>query len=170
MSGKKRLLALRQRVKKANQRTLETREEVRAKRASRRRPQAQPDEVFERPKRPANSTTVYGWLKGELKAKYGQGFIIPDWSVKQKTLAKKILNTYGEDLTKEAVEHFVSNWDGYVEGSRGRLKGVPNINLFYGMREMVFGEVQTKHIKKTKTKDSDEHSDESAENAPNVGW
>ncbi len=170
MSGKKRLLALRQKVKKANQRTLEVREEVRIRRAGRQRRQVDPSEGTERPKRPANSTTVYGWLKGELKAKYGQGFIIPDWSIKQKTLAKKILNTYGEDLTKEAVEHFVLNWDGYVEGSRGRLKGVPNINLFYGMREMIFGEVQTKHIEKKKAKDSDEHSDESAENAPSVGW
>jgi len=93
-------------------------------------------------KRVLNSKEVRGWFDEALAEKYGEAFIVPTWTVHQMKLAKDLLKVYGAELVRKAVEFFVKSWDAIEAGSGGKLTGAPSINLLFGMRERIFGDVQ----------------------------
>ena len=183
MSGRSKLLALRNKVSKSIERTQKVKAEVEAKRASKKvvhekvpekkdlldkMGQVQVSRTVVR--RKVNATAVEGWFKDGIRKLYGDNFVIPYWTVKQKTLAKRLLGIYGEDLVRDAVEHYCSNWPKMVQESRGRIKGAPTINLLWSIREWMFAEVQEagKANAQLSPKNSDEFIEE--EKSPTIGW
>jgi hypothetical protein len=172
MSGRKRLSVLRRKVRKVKEETQKTHTEVTEKRAkakAKAKPAKPEGVVHELPKKPINSVDVEQWFRNGIWDLYGTKFIIPSWTVKQRTLAKKLLGVYGPSLTKKAVELLCSDWKKMVRNSRGRLSGAPTVNLLWGMRERIYADVQNEGIKDSV---APENSDEYRESGDNndVGW
>ena len=102
MSGRSKLAALRAKVSKSIERTQQTKVEVEEKRASRKvtAKKAAPQKMGQVKvngtvvRRKVNATAVEGWFKDGIRQLYGEKFVIPYWTVKQKTLAKKLLSIY----------------------------------------------------------------------------
>jgi hypothetical protein len=170
MGGRSRLSALRRKALEAKKRTDVAREDSKKKRESRKaKPLALQNQSSEPRKRRINSTDVERWFLSGIRSLYGDKFIIPKWSVKQRTLAKKLIDIYGPELVEKAVRYLCGNWDSIVEKSRGSLSGAPTVNLLWGMKERVFADVQApRKPGKGSRRDADEYSDE--EDAPTVGW
>jgi len=126
--------------------------------------------VFKRAKkkenRPKSATDVEIWFKLGITKLAGQEIIISEWSLKEKTLAKKLLNAYKPELVEKAVEYMCDNWEML---KRKGLYGVPNVSLLYGMRHTIFSAIQVESVVMNK-KDSDEFDGEKAKKAPRVGW
>ena len=123
--------------------------------------------------RKPNSTDVHRWFKVALRKQFGKSFIVGAWNIKQKTLAKQLIDEYGPELMAIAVEYFVDNWDDIVDKSGGRLRGVPTVNLLWGMRDQIFGAVQTLGRRRSKPpKAEKKNSDEfkGKDGKPVVGW
>ena len=109
MSGRAKLAALRAKVKKSRDRTETVRKEQVAKRAS--RPKPKPKAESKPVEKKINSVDVEGWFRAGIFELYGNKFIVPPWTVKQRSLAKKLLGIYGPDLTEKAVKLFCEDWD-----------------------------------------------------------
>ena len=162
--------------------TQQVRAEVEAKREERkaqqpftRRPPAPvltlvPDEPVEsKPKRASKSVTasaVEAWFKSGVSELFGPTFIVPKWTVKQKTLAKWLLEQYGPELTQAGVVYFCDNWNNLVKSSRGRLSGAPTVNLLWAMRERIFADVQSGK-KQVDPANKDEFR---KDDSPDSGW
>lgn len=132
-----------------------------------------PREKPKAPQKKPNSKDVEQWFREGIWAMFGRKFVIPPWPANsnQRGLALKLLEDYGVRLTKDAVMLFCQTWDRRVRDSGGRLTGRPTINLLWGMREQIFGEVQTKDRKPEASatgKDSDEYRER--EGRPRIGW
>lgn len=121
--------------------------------------------------KPINSTDVKRWFdEGVLKLR-GSNWVIPSWTVKERSLAKRILADYGPELTEKAVAHFCSTWEATCRRSNGRLVGDPSVNLLWAMRTQVFPVVQG--AKPLDAKNADEHDAAMVESdTPDdeVGW
>ncbi len=141
MSERAKLNALRKLAKRQQGETKNVHVEVTEKRAKKKRKPLELTPTVPKVK-PINSTQVEEWFTEELRELYGVAFIIPRWTVPQKTLAKRLLNTYGPELVRQAVGYLAKHWKMMVKQSKGGLSGVPTVNLLWGMRERVFGEVQ----------------------------
>lgn len=116
-----------------------------------------------------NARDVERWFNEALLTMYGSAFITPRWGTKEWSLAKELLRDYGPDLVGKAVTYICEQWDDLVERSRGKLRGSPNIALLWGMRAMVFGELQDTRKRKSKRgKNSDEFNKDTK--SPDVGW
>lgn len=90
-----------------------------------------------------NSTDVYNWFKDAMAdTEWGKDLQVSRWEGKQRTLAMRLLDEWGSELVKEAVFHFHREWMDYCEKSKGRLRGIPSIELLYSMRSAIFGQVQ----------------------------
>ncbi len=109
---------------------------------------------------------VERWLRDGTIALYGPKFVVPRWTVKQRTLAKNLLLAYGEDLVEKAVTHYCQSWIARVSKSRGRITGAPTISLLWAMREVVFAEVQVGP--KVEPKNADEYRQD--DGSPDSGW
>ena len=163
------LLALRKKALASKAKTEDARAERQAKKAKKKAPPRLSEMTpSQRRGKTVNSTHVEAWFREGVVGIYGRNFVIPKWTVKQRKLAKMLLETYGESLVKNAVVHFCKTWDTMVRDSRGRLSGAPTVNLLWGMRERVFADVQNKDRKIVARKDSDEFKGD--EGAPDVGW
>ena len=118
-----------------------------------------------------NSEDVYTMFVKCAGEMYGRDVIIGEWTVAQRRLALKLLETYGPVLTGTAVEWLFENWDRLARQSRGRLdSATPTIQMLWGMRENVFTTIQTGNRKSAETDDPktrDEYRENS--NAPSVG-
>lgn len=128
-----------------------------------------PDEQVEKPKRvgkSVNASAVEDWFRYGLSALFGQTFIVPKWTVKQKTLAKWMLEQYGPELTQAGVVYFCDNWNNLVRSSRGRLSGAPTVNLLWAMRERIFADVQSGK-KQVDPANKDEFR---KDDSPDSGW
>lgn len=119
----------------------------------------------EEPRRACNAADVERWLREGTVALYGPKFVVPRWTVKQRTLAKNLLLAYGEELVERAVEYYCQTWRDRVNKSRGRITGAPTINLLWAMREVVFAEVQVGP--KVEPKNADEYRQDGS---PDSGW
>ena len=166
--SREKLLALRKKAMESKARTEAVREDRVAKKAKRKAPPRVSEMTASQRRRKTNSTHVEAWFREGLFDLYGKRFVVPQWTIKQKKLAKSLLEIYGEALVNEAVAHFCKTWDNVVGNSNGRLSGSPTINLLWGMRERVFGDVQNKGRKIESRKNSDEFKGDSG--APDVGW
>lgn len=168
MSGRKRLSALRRRASVVKTETAKTHEEVTEKRAAKRKPKLAEVVKLAVKVKQINSTNVEQWFRDGVWALYGKKFIIPSWTVKQRTLAKRLLTAYGPELTKDAVDLLCSGWRSMVSKSRGRLSGAPTVNLLWGMRERVYADVQNKGKEEGRPENSDEYHEDDGGN--DVGW
>lgn len=172
------LSKLRARVAKVAENTRQVRAEVEVKREERkvepfsRRPPApvltlvpvEAEKVVR--KRAVTASTVEDWFKGGLTVLFGPSFIVPKWTVKQKTLAKWLLDQYGAELTESGVSYFCENWQNFVKSSRGRLSGAPTVNLLWAMRERIFADVQSGN-KQVDPANKDEFR---KDDSPDSGW
>lgn len=116
-------------------------------------------------------------LFGELlRERYGEDFIVADWTVKQRVLVKQMFTQYGAQLTVKAVRYFHEEWDYITLSSKGRIGGTPTLNLLWGMREQVFADVQTGVMSfREKLSSSPAMKDEykapgGDDSSPKVGW
>lgn len=100
----------------------------------------------------ANATTIRGWFLERLQQKYGAGYMAGSWTIPQRTLAKRLLKDYGEEMVARAVTYMFDEWEAMVRGSKGRLRGEPTINLLWGMREQIIGDIQRKDARKDQTR------------------
>lgn len=170
MSGRKRLGALRRRAASVQDKTKQVKVEVTEKRAKAKAKAPVVDFKKAVVKvKPINSLDVEQWFRDGIWELYGRKFIIPSWTVKQKTLAKRLLTAYGPELTQSAVAMLCSGWNDMKRKSRGRLSGAPTINLLWGMRERVYADVQNVGVEDDQ---SPENSDEYREGdgGSDIGW
>ena len=158
---------LRQKAKASIQKTKETKVEVAKKRASRPKVKAPVRDVPS----PTNSKTVERWFQEEIRDLYGPRLLISAWAVKERTLAKKMLKEYGEDLSEKGVRHFCKSWPDMVSKSKGRLRGQPTMAFLWAARHTIFSEVQLLELGhkagSTSPADTDEYQ---ASDDPAAGW
>lgn len=174
------LSKLRARITKVAENTRQVRAEVEQKREERkvepfsRRPPApvltlvpvEAETARVAPKRAVTAHAVEAWFKSGLVELFGPSFVVPKWTVKQKTLAKWLLEQYGPELTEKGVSYFFENWNGLVKSSRGRLSGAPTVNLLWAMRERIFADVQSGK-KQVDPANKDEFR---KDDSPDSGW
>ena len=164
MSGRKKLSLLRAKVKGSLEKTQQVKVEVAEKR------QQRPSRKKQLPS-PTNSKTVERWFREEIQALYGRRFLVAAWAVKERTLAKKVLAEYGEDLAEKGVRHFCKIWPDMVKKSRGRLRGQPTMGFLYAARHSIFSEVQLIELNGTAETEDPVDSDEYRESDdPALGW
>ncbi len=101
---------------------------------------AQAEREAEPVPKPVNSTDVREWFQSGVNALYQREIKLANWGARERALAKKLLDEYGVDLTRQAVEYFVGNWKQIAQ--RGKFRGLPTVNLMFAMRDTIFGEVQ----------------------------
>lgn len=173
MTGRSKLKALKAKAKASKEATDKARVESQERRSKRKPPPKVGTEEYEaatyRSRKRVSATHVEAWFRESLFDLYGRKFVIPKWTMKQKTLAKRLLEAYGGDLVREAVDHFFKTWDNMVANSKGKLTGAPTVSLLWGMRERVFADVQNKGRKAgVARKDTDEFREDG--DSPDVGW
>lgn len=182
--SKNKLQRLRNLAKNKQAETQQIHDEQVAKRAKRKKtkpvePMLVQPEPVEPPPKKVNSVDVEKWMRQGIYDLYGKRFIIPRWNVKQRTLAKKLLQIYGADLTEKAVKYYCDDWANLVQRSKGKIYGAPTINLLWGMRETIFAQVQNAELMNRQNstladeKQSKVNSDEyNAENdkSKGLGW
>lgn len=87
------------------------------------------------------STDVENWFREGIEDNYGATITLPPenrwWRPKEKSLAKKLLEEYGPELVKKAVLYLCENWEKMVEGSGGKLQGMPTIEFLWGARARI---------------------------------
>ena len=104
-------------------------------------------EIIEKPisappkkvKEPAVTVSLEHWFKAQISETYGQSVITKRWGVKERTLAKKLVNTYGKDMTEQVIKAYVEAWPSMVLKSRNRLFGLPTINFLWSAQDQFFG-------------------------------
>jgi len=186
------LRAMRARVERTKERTKKAKEEVTERRAKRK----VQEEAVPKPevplftltltndgqpkKRPITCRDVRRWFREGLRKLYGDSFAMPPedewWTIRELTLAKKLLKQFDPALVEKAVAHYCATWPQRTEASEGRLCGTPGIGLLWKIRERVFAEVQgvasvpvkPKEGRKLKDKNSDEY--QRPEKPIGVGW
>ena len=129
-------------------------------------------------RRPVNSTQVKEWLRAGLRTLYGEKLTLPRdnewWTVHEKSLALKLLRSYGPDLVEKTLAHFCATWPQRVDEAEGRLGGIPTIGLLWKLREGIFAEAQgvVKQTKRTGRKRKDKNSDEyqRPDKPIGIGW
>jgi hypothetical protein len=162
------LSKLRRKVREVSEQTKQTHEEVTQKRAAKRVVQKRPEAESEPRPKPVNTVDVERWFREGIFALYDRPLILSRWGVKERALAKKLLKTYGDDLTKRTVEHFCREWPDLLKRSRGRISGVPTVMLLWAMRDSVFSDVQLGAVKPADPARTDEYRED--EDSPDAGW
>ena len=177
MTDRMRLAVLRDKVAKTKKKTEAAHATKLKKKAARK---SIPDFDLEltnggqRPKKAVNSTEVKLWFREGLEELYGGKLTIPPdkvwWTVKEKNVANRLLEAYGEELVKKTVAYFCEHWMKIVSRSRGRISGRPDIKLLWAMRERIFADAELGVVPeqgKKLSRDSDEYE----EGKPiGIGW
>lgn len=119
-----------------------------------------------------NSSDVFEWFREQIEDEYGRSMIVQEWTVAQRSLAKKLLEVYGPDIVKRAVGWLFDNWVKIQRSSHGSIGGRPTINLLWGYRETAFAEVQMSVSKRTDPRRDPKNSDEYRDvpGRPKIGW
>ena len=125
--------------------------------------------------KPVNATTVYEWFLAGVREHIDKNVVMGRWNAKRNTLAKTMLDDYGPALVKEAVEYFCKEWNDIAKQVKAR--GLPTIELLWGMRDTIFGEIQMGKRGFSGRKEQmnkDEWKGESGKDGkgsdPDVGW
>jgi hypothetical protein len=170
MDAKRKLSALRKKVRLSVERTQSVHTDVVDSRERKKLKLEPAPKIAPKPPKPVNATDVERWMREGILELYGDSFIIAKWTVKQKTLAKKLLSIYGAKMTETAVRMYCKEWPEMVANSNGRVKGQPTINLLWALKDRVFAEVQGADAFHTKI--SKKNSDEFVEDdgTPDIGW
>lgn len=170
-----------QRIKKARDNAREKtvlahkRKEAKRARKAASAPAARTESMYAANKRElgiVNAGDVFEWFRTRHEVDMDRRVIIGDWTVAQKTLASKLLGTYGPDLVKRGVDWVFDNWGEIQRSSRGNLGGRPSINVLWGFRETVFMELQSPKSSKLDPARDSKNSDEFRERSgrPTIGW
>lgn len=93
----------------------------------------------DRVKKPALTVALEDWFKTQIYLVYGEGVITKRWGVKERTLAKKLVNNYGKDMTEQVIKSYIEAWPSMVMQSRNRLFGLPTINFLWSAQDRFFG-------------------------------
>jgi hypothetical protein len=165
--SREKLAALKAKVAARAAETKAVKVEVEAARSARRVVLVPAQSIASEVVKQVKASSVERWFKEELSELFGADFIVPKWTVKQNTLAKRLLTDYGSDLTEAAVRQFCKGWRDLVKGSRGRISGSPTISLLWSMRERIYAEVQNGK-KMVLPVNSDEYRDD--DGSPDAGW
>lgn len=136
-------------------------------------------EVDKPPKRVVNSTDVREWFKdGIERMDFGGKITLPhnggQWTVHQRSLAKRLLDSYGSDLVKKAVEWLCENWEVLVYNSNGKLSGVPTVGLLWFLRERVFPDaelgIKARKIKRKSNRTKASEYKPEYDDHKDIGW
>ena len=112
---------------------------------------------------------VKEWFDVRTRSIYGDDITIGPWTLAQRKLAKTLLDTYGSDLVRRAVDWVFDHWNEIQRSSRSRVGGGPTINVLWGYRESVFLSIQSKRDDMLcDPKNSDEFRDR--EGRRQIGW
>ena len=95
-----------------------------------------------KPRAPAPTVVLENKMIDAIKATFGDGVITKKWSVKERALAKRLLDAYSLEMTEQVIEQFVSEWPNMMRQSRGRLYGLPTINFLWATQDRFFGAAQ----------------------------
>jgi hypothetical protein len=109
--------------------------------------------VSEKPDRATkavNARTVQTWFREAHWKRMGSRVIVSGWTIPQETLAKRLLDHYGNDLMYEAVQCFFEHYDAFSSHQRGKIWNEPTINLLWAIREQVFLQVQREQLQRLK--------------------
>lgn len=94
-----------------------------------------------KPKTPAPTVALEGKMIAAINASFG-AVVTKKWGVKERALAKKLIEAYGLEMTEQVIERFVAGWADMVRQSRGRLYGLPTINFLWATQDRFFGAAQ----------------------------
>lgn len=108
-------------------------------------------------KQPALTVRLEALMVESIKAQFGDGVVTKKWSVKERTLAKKLVNAYTLEMTEEVLKSFVNEWPNMMRQSRGRLYGLPTINFLWATQDRFFGAAQLGHNTSTSPVNVDEY-------------
>ena len=121
-----------------------------------------------KPKKPGLTVALEDWFKTQVYLVYGQDIITKKWGVKERTLAKKLVEAYGKDLTESVIKSFIEQWPQMVVQSRGRLYGLPTINFLWSTQDRFFGQAQIPNQPAVSPSRLDEYREE--EDEEEDGW
>ena len=93
-------------------------------------------------RKPSLTADLECWFKTQVFLVYGDNVITKKWAVKERTLAKKLVETYGREMTDKVIKNYVEAWPQMVVQSRGRLYGLPTINFLWSAQDRFFGQAQ----------------------------
>lgn len=163
--------------KKAEERRDERRRKIarnRLRQASEEQEAQEVAEAINQRVRLVNSTDVRKWFEEGVVTGLARQVRLAPWGVKEKTLAKRLLREYGVELTRQAVDYFTIGWATISENGR-KFRGLPTINLLWGMRDTIFGEVQLGRLRpepigRDARAQTDEFKASEADENPDVGW
>lgn len=93
-------------------------------------------------KKPALTVALEAVMVEAIKTQFGDGVITKKWSVKERSLAKKLVEAYTLEMTEEVIKRFVEEWPNMMRQSRGRLYGLPTINFLWAAQDRFFGAAQ----------------------------
>lgn len=151
-SGRECLLRLRDRVRAAQERTAQAQEKRAKKQAKRQQEKAAKPEVptfalepeGPKKKRPLNSTDVMEWFRAALLRLYGAQAAVPEgnkwWTQRERKHALVLLQKWGPDRLRKAIDYFVDSWPQRVALNQGLTTGMPGLRLFVAMGDQIFGE------------------------------
>ena len=114
--------------------------------------------------RPPNATDVRKWMVRGIEKHIKTGVVYGPWHARENKLAKTLLEDYGPELVKAAVEYLCENWLSHFVAKKGKT-GLPGIGFLWAWRESIFGRVQarfksTKNGRKAEFNQSDPGKDE----------
>lgn len=116
--------------------------------------------------KPANVVDVEGWFREAIQKKHGR-IRIGRWGLKEKALAKRLLEDFGEEIVHKGVLRWVDDPQRFLPS----FEGVASINGLYGCRNGVMGEVQGVQALAPKPGFKGEYVPPNKENPPpGMGW
>lgn len=93
-------------------------------------------------KTPAPTSLLEDAMINAIKSNFGAEVVTKKWAAKERTLAKKLIDTYGLEMSINVITGFVGQWGLMARQSRGRLYGLPTINFLWGAQDRFFGAAQ----------------------------
>ncbi len=176
--GSERILRLKDAVEKSVEATRAARLRADKRRATRRGCNGLPEDEFKLvdgdwDRKRFTVRDVERWFTDQTREVFGEGMTVPQWRLKEKKLAKLMLDEFGAAMLEGVVVWLFRNWDGLVERSRGRLLGIPTIELLWSRRTTYISQLQKEQMAYRpdplqSSRNADEFMD--PEGTPDVGW
>lgn len=116
-----------------------------------------PAKPKKRTKKPAPTVALEKLMVECIRVEFGEGVITKKWGVKERSLAKKLIETYSTELTEKVIKGFVAEWPNMLRQSRGRIYGLPTINFLWGAQDRFFGAAQLNQSPQSSPANIDEY-------------
>lgn len=89
---------------------------------------------------------VQAWLREGIAKRISWSISIPAdcewWGIKQKALARKLLDAYGGELVEKTIFYLCDNWEDMVRDRYMKFSGKPTIELIWAFRETLFTDAE----------------------------